>query len=89
MNHVTPQRGRAGERRTQLTAHAQEDPGMTAMERLWSTQELANFLGLPVQTIYQWRKRKYGPPGRRMGRHIRYRQSEVERWIDSLDGRAA
>lgn len=89
MNHVTPQRGRAGERRTQLTAPAQEDPGMTAMERLWSTQELANFLGLPVQTIYQWRKRKYGPPGRRMGRHIRYRQSEVERWIDSLDGRAA
>lgn len=89
MNHVTPQRGRAGERRTQPTAPAQEGTGMTAMEKLWSTQELANFLGLPVQTIYQWRKRKYGPLGRKMGRHIRYRQSEVERWIDSLDGRAA
>ena len=59
------------------------------MDKLWSTQELAAFLDLPVQTIYQWRKRKYGPPGRKMGRNIRYRPSEVERWIDSLDGRAA
>jgi excisionase family DNA binding protein len=60
-----------------------------AMQKLWSTQELADFLGLPIQTIYQWRKRNYGPTGRKMGRHIRYRPSEVERWINSLDGRAA
>jgi excisionase family DNA binding protein len=60
-----------------------------AMQKLWSTQELADFLGLPIQTIYQWRKRNYGPTGRKMGRHIRYRPSEVERWINSLDERAA
>ncbi len=54
------------------------------MNRLWSTQELANYLGVPLQTIYQWRKRGYGPPGRRMGKHVRYRPAEVERWIDSL-----
>ncbi|MGH3856485.1 MAG: helix-turn-helix transcriptional regulator, partial [Pseudonocardiaceae bacterium] len=45
--------------------------GRDAMEKLWSTQDLADFLGLPVQTIYQWRKRNYGPPGRKMGRHVR------------------
>lgn len=89
MDHVTPQRRRAGECRTKPTALAHEDPGMIAIEKLWSTQELANFLGLPVQTIYQWRKRQYGPPGRKMGRHIRYSRSEVERWINSLDRRAA
>jgi predicted DNA-binding transcriptional regulator AlpA len=94
MNHVTSQLGRTradvSNRRTQPTTPEQEDLGTAAaMQKLWSTQELANFLGLPVQTIYQWRKRSYGPPGRKMGRHIRYRPAEVERWIDGLDERAA
>lgn len=82
-------RADADDHRTQPIAYAQGELGIKAVEKLWSTQELADFLGLPVQTIYQWRKRKYGPPGRKMGRHIRYRRSEVERWIDSLDGQAA
>lgn len=61
----------------------------TTMEPLWTVQQLADYLGVPVQTIYQWRKRRYGPPGRRMGKHVRYRRSDVERWIDGLDGRVA
>ena len=93
VNYVTPERrwaqANAGDRRMQPVGHAQGDMAMTAVEKLWSTQELADFLGLPVQTIYQWRKRNYGPPGRKMGRHIRYRRSEVEHWIDSFDGWAA
>lgn len=93
VNYVAPERGRAqanaGDRRMQSVVHAQADLGMAAVEKLWSTQELAEFLGIPVQSIYQWRKRNYGPPGRKMGRHIRYRRSEVERWIDTLDGWAA
>lgn len=94
VNHVTSQHGRA---RTDVSDHRKQPavPGhedlrtAAAVQKLWSTQELADFLGLPVQTIYQWRKRNYGPTGRKMGRHIRYRPSEVERWINSLDGRAA
>jgi predicted DNA-binding transcriptional regulator AlpA len=93
VNYVAPQPGRAqvdaGDHRIHSAVHAQGDMGIAAMEKLWSSQELADFLGLPIQTIYQWRKRNYGPPGRRMGKHIRYRRSEVERWIDSLDGWAA
>ena len=93
VNYVAPQPGRvqadAGDRGIHSVVHAQGDVEMAAMEKLWSAQELAEFLGLPIQTIYQWRKRNYGPPGRRMGKHIRYRRSEVERWIDSLDGWAA
>ena len=57
--------------------------------KLWSTRELADYLGVPVQTIYRWRKHRYGPPGRRMGKHIRYRPADVERCIDSLSGRIA
>ena len=92
-NFVTANRGRAladtGVRVAQSVTHTQGDLGMTAAEKLWSMQELADFLGVPVQTIYQWRKRQYGPPGRKMGKHIRYRRSEVEHWIDSLDDKAA
>ncbi|MCH7586030.1 MAG: helix-turn-helix domain-containing protein, partial [Acidobacteria bacterium] len=38
-------------------------------------------------TIYTWRYLGTGPPGFRVGRHLRYRQSDLERWITKqLDG---
>lgn len=58
----------------------------TPPRALWSVQDLADYLGVPVQTIYRWRKHEYGPPGRKMGKHVRYRPADVERWIDSLSG---
>jgi hypothetical protein len=30
---------------------------------LWTTADVAAFLSVPVQTIYDWRTRGYGPPG--------------------------
>jgi excisionase family DNA binding protein len=57
--------------------------------KLWTTQELADYLNVPVQTIYRWRKHRYGPSGRKMGKHVRYRPADVERWIDSLNGQVA
>lgn len=51
--------------------------------RLWSVDELATFLGVPVATIYQWRHKKYGPPARRVGKHLRYRPADVEAWLDA------
>jgi DNA-binding transcriptional MerR regulator len=51
------------------------------MGKLWGPKELAEYLGIPVQTIYLWRTRGYGPPGRRIGKHLRYRPADVERWV--------
>ncbi|MYW71634.1 hypothetical protein Ae168Ps1_1625 [Pseudonocardia sp. Ae168_Ps1] len=59
------------------------------MNKLWSIQDLADYLGVPVQTVYQWRKKDYGPRGVKVGKHVRFRPAEVERWLDSLDRRAA
>ncbi|MEU7528616.1 helix-turn-helix domain-containing protein [Saccharothrix sp. NPDC042600] len=59
------------------------------MTKLWGVQELAAYLGVPVATIYKWRTRKYGPPGRRIGKHVRYRQADVEAWIASLPAEVA
>ena len=56
--------------------------GMEHRDRLITVQELADYLGVPVATLYQWRYRREGPPGFRVGRHLRYRWSEVEAWIE-------
>jgi len=50
-------------------------------DRLWSVADLARYLGVPVQTIYAWRHRGEGPPAHRVGRYLRYRSSDVERWL--------
>jgi excisionase family DNA binding protein len=52
------------------------------LERLLSVQELAQYLGVPAATVYQWRYRGEGPPGFRVGKHLRYRWSDIERWVD-------
>ena len=55
------------------------------MSKLWSINDVAEFLGVPVKTIYQWRTKNYGPPGRRVGRYVRYREADVVAWFDQLD----
>ncbi len=55
---------------------------MYPRERLWSVQDLAEFLGVPVMTVYHWRRTGYGPRGSKVGRYVRYREADIERWID-------
>ncbi len=55
-----------------------------SMEKLWSVEDVAEYLGVPVATLYQWRTKDYGPKARRVGRFLRYRPQEVESWLDSL-----
>jgi excisionase family DNA binding protein len=53
------------------------------LERLMSLADLSEMLSVPVTTLYQWRHRGEGPPGYRVGRHVRYRRSEVEAWLET------
>ena len=50
-------------------------------ERLLSAQDLADYLEIPVKTIYAWRHRNTGPRGFRIGKHLRYRWRDVESWM--------
>ena len=59
---------------------------MEHIDRLLTVQDLADCLGVPVATIYAWRYRRRGPPGFRVGRHLRFRWSDVERWISDRIG---
>ncbi|MGN6251055.1 MAG: helix-turn-helix transcriptional regulator [Marmoricola sp.] len=59
-----------------------------AMERLLSADEVAEFLGIPVATLYQWRHKGCGPDAYRVGRHLRYEPSTLRAWLDEhLEGR--
>jgi excisionase family DNA binding protein len=53
------------------------------LERLYSPRELADYLGIPLQTVYRWRSNGRGPRGVRVGRHVRYAERDVQAWLDS------
>ena len=55
---------------------------MNEHDRLLTAEELADFLDIPIKTLYAWRSRGGGPVGLRVGRHIRYRWADVELWIE-------
>ncbi len=52
------------------------------MEPLLSVEQLAQILGVPEATVRQWRYLGTGPRGIRVGRYVRYRPSDVQRWLD-------
>ena len=58
---------------------------MEHLDQLLTVEELAEYLEVPA-TVYAWRHRRQGPPGFRVGRHLRFRWSDVERWIDERIG---
>jgi excisionase family DNA binding protein len=51
-------------------------------EPLWTTQEVADFFRMPVQTIYRW-NRDGKIPYFHVGRYCRYRISDVLKWLES------
>lgn len=57
-------------------------------EKLWTAQDVANYLGVPVMTLYHWRQGSYGPKGARVGRHLRYRPEDVRSWFDEQSSQA-
>ena len=61
------------------TAHV----GASAVERLWTIDDVAAFLQVPVATLYQWRHHRTGPPAYKVGRHLRYDQAAVRAWLAS------
>lgn len=52
---------------------------------LWTIEDVANYLGVPKQTIYSWRHTGYGPKGFRVGKHLRWRSAAVIAWTLGLE----
>ena len=50
---------------------------------LLSTFEAAEFLGVPRETLAVWRMRKTGPRYSKIGRHVKYRQADLDAWVEA------
>lgn len=68
----------------------------SGLKPLLTIAELADYLGVPVATIYHWRVDGKGPRGIGIGRSGKFTVSDVQVWIDahrepeppaSVDGR--
>lgn len=53
-----------------------------ATESLMTVEQVADYLNVPVKTVYRWRLMGTGPRGARVGRYVRYRRADVEAWFE-------
>ena len=51
------------------------------VERLWSMDELVEYLGVSKSTVYDWRGRGLGPVAHRLGKHLRFARADVDAWL--------
>ena len=66
-----------------MTEHSRPEP-----DRLMTIDEVAAYIQLPKNTLYKLRSQGNGPRAARLGRHLRYRRSDVDAWITArLDER--
>ncbi|MFE2633963.1 helix-turn-helix transcriptional regulator [Streptomyces scopuliridis] len=51
-------------------------------DRYLTPDDIATMFGVPLETVYQWRKKRTGPPGFRIGKHVRYDPAAVRAWVN-------
>lgn len=56
---------------------------MRDVRPLASRSEVADYIGVPARTLDQWATRGKGPRYIVVGRHARYRWSDVDAWLAS------
>jgi excisionase family DNA binding protein len=57
--------------------------------RMWSTEQTAEVLQVPVSTMYQLNHKNTGPRFFKVGRHCRYDPRDVMAWLESCASRPA
>jgi predicted DNA-binding transcriptional regulator AlpA len=51
-------------------------------DRYLTPDDIAEMFEVPLETVYQWRKKRTGPPGFRIGKHLRYDPADVQAYVD-------
>jgi excisionase family DNA binding protein len=59
------------------------------MQRLLPPEEVAEFLGVEVATLYRWRYAGEGPPALRVGKYLRYDPAALKQWLDTRGQKAS
>jgi len=71
-----------------MTKRDRPRDALSGGEPLWTPDELSGFLSIPEKTLREWRSKGYGPPWRKVGKHVRYEPDRVREWLDTLTGGA-
>lgn len=67
---------------THLSDMSEQSPlPYDGLDPLLTVGELSDYLGIPVATLYDWRTDGIGPKAVKLGRALRYPQSNVRLWI--------
>ena len=66
-----------------LTGMNAEQTTFPGLDPLLTVEDLAEYLGVPIATIYDWRVDGKGPCGIRVGRHVKFTARDVRAWIDA------
>ena len=53
------------------------------MTDLYTPADLAEYLQVSERTLIRWRNTRIGPAWIRAGRHVRYRSTDVQVWLES------
>ncbi len=74
-----------GERGTAAGTHlwAVTEPDHDAPPIILTQDEAGALLQIPPRTLEDWRLTGYGPPWRKIGRHVRYERADVIAWFRS------
>ncbi|WP_432194203.1 helix-turn-helix domain-containing protein [Streptomyces sp. bgisy027] len=63
----------------------QSDPRATLRaglpERYLTPDDIAEMFDVPLETVYQWRRKHTGPPGFRIGKYVRYDPADVRTYV--------
>ncbi len=51
-------------------------------DKLLTTDEVSEYLSISPHTVEMWRRKKVGPPWHKVGRSVRYRESELLAWVE-------
>jgi predicted DNA-binding transcriptional regulator AlpA len=77
-------------RKDQLFASSQEgaSPGPTcegvgSRHEIMTATEVADYLRVPLKSLYTWRYTHEGPPSARVGKYLRYRRTDIDEWLDT------
>lgn len=50
-------------------------------DRYLTPDDIAEMFEVPLETVYQWRKKRTGPPGFRIGKYVRYDPVDVRAYV--------
>jgi excisionase family DNA binding protein len=58
-------------------------------QELLTIGDLAKLLKISKSTVYSWRHQGRTPPALKVGRHVRFRYADVQRWLIGNEDTAA